>query len=248
MPAGSSFVLTATALRCPVVVVAEAGLATPTVMAAAAASAATAAVAVRILNICGLLTLVAGLADIDNFGANQAVHPSTKQPHHRTIALPPNRWTEPAPIVTAAAYPGDESDLGVDRLDPAVREAVLDRGEDRGLVFHDPALQVDECPDSAAAGPADPDVEVEGRKTLVPRVLLFVTLAGPAPSGSADPSRRCRGCSHPLRHLPDQAAPSFTVPAATGPAAKVSHLRSNRQRLVAHEDPDTARPRRRPCR
>jgi hypothetical protein len=47
--------------------------------------------------------------------------------------------------------------------------------------------------------------------TLVPRVLLSVTLAGPAPSGSADTSRLCQGCSHPHRHLPEQAAPSFTA-------------------------------------
>src|SRR4029453_13049001 len=40
----------------------------------------------------------------------------------------------------------------------------------------------------------------------VPRVLLFATLAGPAPSGSTDASRRCQGCSHPPRHHPDQAA------------------------------------------
>ena len=70
--------------------------------------------------------------------------------------------------------------------------------------------------------------------TPVPLVLLSITLAGPAPSGGAGTSRRCQGCSHPPRHLPDRAALSFTVPAATGPAAKVSHLHSNHQRLAAH--------------
>jgi hypothetical protein len=35
-------------------------------------------------------------------------------------------------------------------------------------------------------------------------------LAGPGPSGSADPSRRCQGCSHPPRRLPRRAALSFT--------------------------------------
>jgi hypothetical protein len=70
--------------------------------------------------------------------------------------------------------------------------------------------------------------------TLVPRVLHSVTLAEPTPSGSTGASRLCRGCSHPSRHLPGPAAPSFTVPAATDPAAKVSHLRSKHQRLVAH--------------
>jgi hypothetical protein len=33
---------------------------------------------------------------------------------------------------------------------------------------------------------------------------------GPGPSGSADPSRRCRGCSHPPLHFQGRAAPSFT--------------------------------------
>ena len=72
--------------------------------------------------------------------------------------------------------------------------------------------------------------------TLVPRVLLFVTLAEPAPSGDPDTFRRYQGSSHPPRHLPDQAAPSFTVPAAAGPAVKVSHPHSNHQCLAAHAD------------
>ena len=36
---------------------------------------------------------------------------------------------------------------------------MFDRGEDRGLVFDDAALQVDEGGDAAAAGPADPGLE-----------------------------------------------------------------------------------------
>jgi hypothetical protein len=42
--------------------------------------------------------------------------------------------------------------------------------------------------------------------TPVPHVLLSITFAGPAPSGSADTSRLRQGCSHPPRHHPDQAA------------------------------------------
>ena len=72
--------------------------------------------------------------------------------------------------------------------------------------------------------------------TLVPRVLLFVTLAGPTPSGSASASRLCQGCSHPLRHLPEHGCPQLHRPATTGTATKVSHLHSNRQRLMAHVD------------
>src|SRR6266487_1047062 len=49
-----------------------------------------------------------------------------------------------------------------------------------------------------------------GASTLVPRVHLLVLLAGPGPSGSAGPSRRCQGCSHPSARLHGQAALSFT--------------------------------------
>ena len=52
--------------------------------------------------------------------------------------------------------------------------------------------------------------------TLVPLVLLFVTLAEPTPSGSTGPSRLCRGCSHPLRHLPEHGCPQLHRPATTG--------------------------------
>ncbi len=41
---------------------------------------------------------------------------------------------------------------------------------------------------------------------------LLILLAGPGPSGDTKPSRRCRGCSHPPRRSPAQAAPSFTTP------------------------------------
>jgi hypothetical protein len=82
--------------------------------------------------------------------------------------------------------------------------------------------------------------------TLVPRVLLFTTFAEPAPSGDPGTSRRCQGCSHPPRHLPGQAALSFTVPAATGPAVTVSHPHANHQRLAAHAGSDTTRPHRGP--
>ena len=49
-----------------------------------------------------------------------------------------------------------------------------------------------------------------GASTLVPRVHLLVLLAGPGPSGSTGPSRRCQGCSHPPVRLHSQAALSFT--------------------------------------
>ena len=51
-----------------------------------------------------------------------------------------------------------------------------------------------------------------GVTTPIPLVYLPVSLTEPGPSGSAGPSRLCRGCSHPPRRLPDQAASSFIPP------------------------------------
>jgi hypothetical protein len=70
--------------------------------------------------------------------------------------------------------------------------------------------------------------------TLVPRVLLSVTLAGPTPSGSTGTSRLCRGCSRHPRRFPAPGCPQLRRPAVTGSVVKVSHLHSNRQRLTAH--------------
>ena len=59
-------------------------------------------------------------------------------------------------------------------------------------------------------------------------------LAEPTPSGSADAPRLCRGCSHPHRHLPDPAAPSFCrllrQPTGAGLSPPLKQ-----QRLTAHE-------------
>ena len=63
---------------------------------------------------------------------------------------------------------------------------------------------------------------------------LSVSLAGPAPSGSAGTSRRCQGCFPPSPASPGSGCPQLHRPAATGPTAKVSHLHSVTQRLVAH--------------
>jgi hypothetical protein len=83
--------------------------------------------------------------------------------------------------------------------------------------------------------------------TSVPRVLLSITLTGPASSDSADTSRPCRGCSHPPRHLPDQAAPSFCQAAATArrhrslTSAQITALHGARsQRSMRSRSPSTA--------
>ena len=64
-------------------------------------------------------------------------------------------------------------------------------------------------------GPYPPDLSrlrLRGFNHWFLSLHLLALLAGPAPSGSAGTSRRCRGCFHPPRRSPDQAAPSFTRP------------------------------------
>lgn len=63
---------------------------------------------------------------------------------------------------------------------------------------------------------------------------LLTSLAGPGPSGSTDPSRRCRGCFPPSPAIPGSGCPQFHPARCDGPKAQVSHLRSIKQRLVAH--------------
>jgi hypothetical protein len=49
---------------------------------------------------------------------------------------------------------------------------------------------------------------------LVPLVCRLISLAEPDSSGSAEPSRLCQRCSHPIRRLPDRTALSFYRAAA----------------------------------
>jgi hypothetical protein len=74
---------------------------------------------------------------------------------------------------------------------------------------------------------------LERRSTPVPHVHRPVLLAGPRPSGSAGPSRRCRGCLPPSPASPGSGCPQLQPPCCDKAAAKVSHLHSIPQRLVA---------------
>ena len=72
-----------------------------------------------------------------------------------------------------------------------------------------------------------------GVTTPVPRVYLPVSLTRPDPSGSPEPTRLCRGCSHLPRRSPDRLPPA-SPHRHDGRAPKVSHLHPTQQRLVAH--------------
>ena len=62
----------------------------------------------------------------------------------------------------------------------------------------------------------EPVTNLKGVITPVPRVLLFVSLAGPAPSGSTGTSRLCQGCFPPSPAPPGSGCPQLQPPAATG--------------------------------
>jgi hypothetical protein len=62
-----------------------------------------------------------------------------------------------------------------------------------------------------------------GLHTLVPLVHLLVSLAGPAPSGSADAPRRCQDCSPPSPASPGSGCPQLQPGCCDSPAARASH-------------------------
>jgi hypothetical protein len=81
------------------------------------------------------------------------------------------------------------------------------------LPGHERGRLITGCARLLHTGPYPPGLSrltVYRTSSLVPRVCLPVLLAGPGPSGSTGPSRRCQGCSRPPRRSPGQAALSFT--------------------------------------
>ncbi len=84
---------------------------------------------------------------------------------------------------------------------------------------------------------------LRGVQPLVPHVRLPVLLAGPGPSGSAGPSRRCQGCFHPRPRPGDPGCPQLHPARYDRPEAVSFHHRTVQQRLVALDvpGPDLAR-------
>jgi hypothetical protein len=63
-------------------------------------------------------------------------------------------------------------------------------------------------------------------QTLVSHVHLPITLAGPRPSGSTGPSRRCQGCCPPSPVSPGSGCPQLRVARCDEPQAVPFHHRT----------------------
>jgi hypothetical protein len=92
-----------------------------------------------------------------------------------------------------------------------------------------------------ASGPDPPGSSrcvFERRRTSVSRVCLSVTLAGPAPSGSAGTSRLCQGRLPPGSCSSRTRLPSTSQSRCDRTTVQVSHLHSINKRLTAHRRND----------
>jgi hypothetical protein len=82
----------------------------------------------------------------------------------------------------------------------------------------------------AAARPTSTRLEPEGRLRsvlpLVSLVHLLTPLAGPKPSGSTGPSRRCQGCCPPSPASPGSGCPQLQTARCDEPKAESFHLRT----------------------
>lgn len=87
-----------------------------------------------------------------------------------------------------------------------------------------------------ASGPDPPGSSrcpFERRKTPVPRVLLSITLAGPAPSGSTGHVPALSGPLSPSPSSPGSGCPQLQPRCCDSEQVQVFHLHSNQQRLTA---------------
>ena len=150
----------------------------------------------------------------------EASAPPTAISRHR--ACPPPRWKRdgkgrPRTVPTFTAHRSARSAPSyTPAASPRLRRRLSARPPHRLL---EPATELTRLLESGHVlhpGPYPPDLSRRhryGASTADSLPLRLLTLlAGPGPSGSTGPSRRCRGCSRPPRRSPDQAASSFTKP------------------------------------
>jgi hypothetical protein len=120
----------------------------------------------------------------------------------------PNRWTGSTPSYAPATS-------------PRLRRSPSPWPPDRR---HHPTMEFPARPSRAGARCCPAQIRqvraggfvLRSVQPLVPHVRLSVSLAGPGPSGSAGPSRRCQDCFPPSAASPASGCPQLHRPAATG--------------------------------
>ncbi len=157
-------------------------------------------------------------SDYESSAPSRRHQPTTSLPAHR----PEDQWVrdrrDGSHVHRMTARPGRRPAMPLPhRHDYA---ADLHRGLPTGDIN-----RLEEFPDphrsGARGGPAQirqiraGGVGLRGFQPLVSHVHLLDSLAGPEPSGSTDPSRRCRGCCPPSPASPGSGCPQLHQPAAT---------------------------------
>ncbi len=141
----------------------------------------------------------------------------------RRRAFPPDHWMRPGkgatarvPTYTVGSIDGSGAQLCSRDIAAALRRSLRTEGTNPIPEF--PAHNVIRV--RAAAQPRSTSFELVGTdlrssQTLVSHVHRPVLLAGPTSSGSADASRRCRGCLLPSPASPGSGCPQLQPAAAT---------------------------------
>ncbi len=159
--------------------------------------------------------------------ASFAMHAPFARPDYYEASVPPTAISRHRACPPPGWKPGGKGNRGAHRsarsassytpaASPRLRRRLSARPPHRLL---EPAPELTRLLESGHVlhpGPHPPDWSRRhryGASTTDSLALRLLTLlAGPGPSGSTGPSRRCRGCSRPPRRSPDQAASSFTRP------------------------------------
>lgn len=102
------------------------------------------------------------------------------------------------PVSRTEGHPSDQPDLGVDRLDTTVGQALLHRGEDRLAVFDDLLLQGHERLDATLPDPPDPSLSSIPIRPQPGEPIMQPLRVGPHPLGDR-PDRAPRD-PHQRRH------------------------------------------------
>jgi hypothetical protein len=153
-----------------------------------------------------------------------------RSPHDRSARSAPRYYPDSIATATPQAFtmaspPAAGTGFGVDRTPPGSTGHALHSGPDP---------------------PGSSRRKTYGALHGFLNVCLLALLAGPGTSGSAAPSRHCRGRFPPSPASPGSGCPQLHPGRCDDPAVKVSHPHSVTRRLVAHPAVLALQPRNKP--